>query len=83
MIDKLAVERFDDLYDQETGVVRFPQPQVLAPTLRGIPSSRLADPNVAFFNTENPGHLDGDELVCLTSLDDDNLTPAGKRMVRT
>ena len=83
MIDKLATERFDDLYDQKTGVVRFPQPQVLVSSLRGIPSSRLADPNVAFFNSENPGHPDGDELVCLTSLNDDNLTPAGKRMVRT
>ncbi len=36
---------------------------------------------MAFFARANPGHEGGDELVCLTSLDDDNLTPAGRRML--
>jgi hypothetical protein len=30
----------------------------------------------------NPGHADGDELVCLAELSDANLTAAGRRMVR-
>ena len=41
----------------------------------------MNDPHVAFFLKRNPGHGDGDELVCLTELSDDNLTRAGRRMV--
>ena len=46
-----------------------------------IPPGRLANPDVAFFARVNPGHEAGDELVCLTTLDDDNLTRAGRRML--
>jgi hypothetical protein len=78
--DALAAERFGPLYDHERGIVRFPEPQVLRPPLCGIPGPRLADPHVAFFAERNPGHARGDELVCLTELSRDNLTPAGLRM---
>lgn len=78
--DALATERFGPLYDRQQGIVRFPEPQVLRPPLRGIPESRLADPHVAFFAARNPGHERGDELVCLTELVRHNLTPAGLRM---
>jgi hypothetical protein len=48
--------------------------------LRGIPERRLRDEHVAFFAQRNPGHENGDELVCLTELEYENLTAAGKRM---
>lgn len=78
--DALATQRFGPLYDREHGIVCFPEPQILRPPLRVIPESRLADPHVAFFAARNPGHERGDELVCLTELVRDNLTPAGLRM---
>lgn len=78
---ELARERFGSRYDPASGIVRFAQPQVLVEKLRGIPAGRLANPHVAFFERVNPGHEAGDELVCLTSLDDDNLTRAGRRML--
>jgi hypothetical protein len=37
---------------------------------------------VRFFLARNPGFVRGDELVCWTSIADDNLTPAGRRMTR-
>jgi len=80
LIDFLARERFGPLYHPEQAVVRFPSPQVLRPELRGIPPRRLGDPHIAFFASRNPGHLQGDELVCLTELSRDNLTPAGMRV---
>lgn len=76
----LAAERFGERYDPTTGVVRLDHPQRLRGTLAGIPDGRRADPHVAFFASRNPGHVDGDELVCVTHLDPSNLTPAGRRM---
>lgn len=76
----LAVERFGDRYEPAAGIVRFPQPQTLRGEFRGIPEARRDDPHVAFFARRNPGHLAGDELVCLTELSYGNLTEAGKKM---
>jgi hypothetical protein len=42
----------------------------------------LRDPHVAFFAEHNPGHANGDELVCLTQIHPDNFTAAGHRMMR-
>ncbi len=81
LMHRLARERFGELYQVETGVVRFTRPQRLLGVLKGIPNHRLDDPHIHFFACANPGHEIGDELVCLTELCDDNLTPAGRRMV--
>ena len=83
LLHHLAAERFGPRFDPATGVVRFERPQALRDRegLRGIPPERLADPHVAYFAARNPGHGRGDELVCLCELTDDNLTPAGRRMV--
>jgi hypothetical protein len=82
LLDHLARERFGSLFDAAAGVVRFPEPQVLREGFDAIPEGRLADPHVAFFLEQNPGWAQGDELVCLTELTEDNLTPAGRRMWR-
>jgi hypothetical protein len=82
LLDALAAERFGGLYDAATGTVRFPRPQVLAPELLDVPEGRRLDPHIAFFLARNPGYVRGDELVCLTRIDDDNLTAAGRRMSR-
>ena len=81
-IEWLAVDRFAEHYDPAAGIVRFETPQVLRGSLKEIPESRMRDPHVTFFARANPGYVQGDELVCLTELADDNLTPAGRRMVR-
>jgi hypothetical protein len=77
---KLAGERFGDQFDQAAGVVRFCRPQRLRAGLKEIPAGRTNDPHIAFFLERNPGHANGDELVCLTELCRENLTPAGRRM---
>jgi len=76
----LAGALFGAGYDAHAGVVRFDSPQPLRPELSRIPESRLADPHVRFFASANPGHAEGDELVCWTRLTHDNLTAAGTRM---
>ena len=76
----LARKQFGEGYDAKSGIVRFPHPHVLREGLKGIPEERLKDPHIHFFETQNPGHLVGDELVCLTEICEENLTPAGRRM---
>jgi hypothetical protein len=83
LMDRLAAERFGDRYDPEQGVVRLDNPYVLRPALREVPATKAGDPHVQFYRRANAGHVDGDELVCLTELSDSNLTLAGRRMVRT
>jgi hypothetical protein len=82
LINALARSRFGDRFDDDSGVVRFDQPQRLKPHLAAVPNGRADNPHVRFFLERNPGHASGDELVCLTELSDANLTAAGVRMVR-
>ncbi len=80
LMQDLAIKRFGENYDIETGVVRFPHPHILRDGLLGIPVERLRDPHIKFFQALNPGHLNGDELVCFTEICEENLTRAGRRM---
>lgn len=80
MLDDLAHQRFGSQYDRELGIVRFNHPQRLRSDLQEVPPERTRDPHIAFFLSRNPGHGNGDELVCLTELCPGNLTAAGRRM---
>jgi hypothetical protein len=83
LADSLAREKFQSQYDSDRGIVRFARPQVLVPELLDVPAGRTHDAHVAFFLERNPGYIHGDELVCVTRIDDDaNLTPAGRRIAR-
>jgi Acetyltransferase (GNAT) domain len=81
LLNQLSQERFGSQFDSSSGVVRFSSPQRLRASLKEVPSGRERDPHIAFFLATNPGHVRGDELVCLTELSDENLTRAGRRMI--
>jgi hypothetical protein len=78
----LAAQRLGPSFCRESGVARLAAPQVLRPELRAIPPARTEDPHATFFVRRNPGWAEGDELVCLTEIAVENLTPAGQRMWR-
>ncbi|MEM9266436.1 MAG: hypothetical protein AAGA46_12995 [Cyanobacteria bacterium P01_F01_bin.13] len=80
LMDTLAKQQFGNAYNHKTGIVHFPQPQKLSPILGNIPPERRSDPHIHFFEQVNPGHSQGDELVCLTEICAENLTAAGRRM---
>lgn len=83
LLDRLARERFGPAFDRDQGVVRFNGTATpLRPGVAEVGAERRRDPHVAFFLARNPGHARGDELVCLTRLHADNLTAAGRRMLR-
>ena len=82
LLVSLAHERFGRQFDVQAGVVRFDRPQRLRGALASVPDGRETDPHIRFFLARNPGHADGDELVCLAPIHDGNLTAAGQRIVR-
>ena len=81
LLQHLAQQRFNGQFDCQAGVVRFSNPQRLRTGLQRISEGRERDPHVSFFLARNPGHVNGDELVCLTELCPENLTRAGQRMM--
>ncbi|MFT7624607.1 MAG: hypothetical protein ACI9WU_003795 [Myxococcota bacterium] len=62
----LGTMRYGDKYDPATGVVRH---DGVLDRLRGgiadVSQEELVDPDIRFFQRANPGHADGDELLCL------------------
>lgn len=81
LLPTLARFQYGSCFEPEAGIVRFPNPQRLRGDLASVPAGRVADPHVRFFLSRNPGHAQGDELVCLTRINETNLTAAGRRML--
>lgn len=81
LLDAIAIHRFGDLYDPGSGIVRLPTPSPLRDT-SACDERAEHDPHVRFFLSANAGHARGDELACLVRVSEDNLTPAGIRMLR-
>ncbi len=82
-IDFLARQRYDDRWSPETGVVKRSGKKRLRPTTAPVNERRLADPEIRFFDSKNPGHRDGDMLVCLVPLTAWNLfRPLLRALVR-
>jgi hypothetical protein len=75
IIDHLAGERFGAKYYPELGIVRFAEGATpLREGVADITERHLKDPHIAFFADKNPGHTQGDELVCLTRIGLGNFT---------
>jgi hypothetical protein len=83
LMNDLATRRFGDDYYPELGIVRFTEGATpLRSGVSEVTEERLRDPHIAFYIAQNPGHIHGDELLCLTRIHPDNLTAAGKRVLR-
>jgi len=81
-LDQLAQQRYGANWRPETGVASRSGQKRLRPTAAPLDAAALADPDVRFFDQVNPGHRDGDRLVCLAPLSVANLTGAIARMLR-
>jgi hypothetical protein len=82
MLDAIATQRFGAAYDPATGIVHLAAPSPLRDAGEDLAQRAEHDPHVRFFLAANPGHAAGDELACLVRVAEDNLTPAGVRMLR-
>jgi hypothetical protein len=81
-IDSLASERYRSDWNRDTGVVRRSGHKQLRPMTAPIEGKLRSDPDVSFFEAANPGHREGDMLVCLAPLTLRNLFSAIKRAWR-
>ena len=81
ILDELGQRKFGAQYIPREGVVRFRSATPLREGVADMTDERLRDPLIAFFQQMNPGHMQGDELACLTEITRSNLTRAGERMV--
>jgi hypothetical protein len=68
---RVASSLFGDAWRAEEGLIRFPNSYG---HLRDeMSAQRSGNPWVSFFLERNPGHMQGEELVCLTEMDESNL----------
>jgi hypothetical protein len=66
---ELASRWFGLQYDAERGVLRFEQQHYrVRDGVAPIDRAAAAHPHIAFFASCNPGHVNGEELVCLTEV---------------
>jgi len=66
---ELATRWFGSQYDAERGILRFDgQHYRVRDGIAPIDRAAAAHPHIAFFAERNPGHVNGEELVCLTEL---------------
>lgn len=81
-IDRLASARYGSAWNRDTGVVRGSGYEQLRPTTAPIDGNLRSDADVRFFEAANPGHREGDMLVCLAPLTPRNLFRAITRAWR-
>lgn len=83
LMNMLAKHRFGADYQNATGIVTLSSGSTpLKSGVATINSKKLDNPYIKYFVDRNPGHSNGDELVCLTELHRDNLTRAGLWLLR-
>jgi hypothetical protein len=86
LINHLAVEMYRGAWQPELGVVRHSGHKRLRPEAAPTPAQLAGNPDVEFYLRANPGHAEGDMLVCLCPLSIANLftlwTRARKRARR-
>jgi hypothetical protein len=82
LLEAAASQRFGKRFDPACGVLRAEAgAQRLRNGVAEIDAIRLRDPHVAFFQKKNPGHAQGDELVCLARFHVENLKPYIRRQL--
>ncbi len=81
LMNKLARERFGDAFDDVDGVIRYPASHGhLAEPFAEANEREAGREDVSFFLRRNSGYRNGDELVCLCELAEENLRPLARRL---
>lgn len=82
IMDAFGARMYPAEYDPRDRLVRHAgAPERLRPGVADACDRRLGDPHTRFFVQANPGHADGDELVCVADAREDNWSPRLRRLV--
>jgi hypothetical protein len=68
---QVAALLFGDHWKPDEGVIRFPSS--LGHLREGLAASNRENQWFRYFEQRNPAHAQGEELVCLTEMDESNL----------
>lgn len=83
LVDYLAIEKFGEFYNCESGVVEFSESRGhLKEDIAYPTEEEMNKESVRFFLKKNPNYLLGHELVCLCELEEENMKPLTKRIFR-
>ena len=83
LADMLALEKFGENYNLETGIVEYVESQghlkeeIMRPT-----DEEMEKESVKYFLRTNPNYKLGHELVCLCELEEENMKPLAKRIFK-
>jgi hypothetical protein len=81
LMNRLARERFGEAFDDQRGVIRYPESHGhLAESFSEASEREAGREDVNFFLQRNAGYRNGDELVCLCELSEENLRPLARRL---
>jgi hypothetical protein len=76
LLNNYSKDKFGDRFNPLTGILSAPEgAQKLGPGIADISDVRRKDSDVSFFERTNPGHVQGDELVCLARCCPENINP--------
>lgn len=67
-VDTLCRRWWPEQYDPQAGIVRMQGHYKVKAGIAPVDAEALADPDIAFFVERNPGHIEGDELVCIADV---------------
>lgn len=82
IVNRFGAAKYPEDFNPKTGVIEYRQKKdKLKPDIEVLKQKHLNDPDIVFFNKQNPGHVNGNDLVCLTRLTEDNLTQQGKKLL--
>jgi hypothetical protein len=80
IMDDLASTKFGDAYNPATGLIRFPTSQGhLRENWADVKTEFRKKPDINYFLQRNPEYYQGDELVCLMELREDNMRSHARR----
>ena len=79
--DAFGASKYPARYDPATRLIVFPsETQRIRPGSSEAIDPRRFDPDMRFFESANPQHERGNELVCVAPIREDNFTPAARRL---
>lgn len=81
LIDQLATEAYGEAWRPQRGIVARSGKKRLKPDAAPLNHNVPLTPELKFFSTINPGHADGDMLVCLCPLTLSNWFSVGVRAI--
>ncbi|MBI5872587.1 MAG: hypothetical protein HZB36_00365 [Candidatus Omnitrophica bacterium] len=82
VLDCFASYKYPLEYNKTTGIIKhLSAKESLKPGVADITAAKLHNPHIDFFMKKNPGYPYGDELACLTLINEENLKPVAYRVM--